>query len=88
MNDPIPLFVDGTKAVKLVDNNPRRRFLNIWSGGSDLYYGTRNIKPTNYGQKVPAGEHGLIEKDTDEVWVIRAASTSGLCEYSEENSNG
>lgn len=88
--DRIQEFVDGDQPVRIAGYNPFRSFINIWAGESALWYGSRNVTSGGIGNKIPAGGMATLdatksEQNKGEVWVIREALTSGLCEFSEEN---
>ena len=78
-------FVDGSRAVKIVESYSKRRIVNLSAVGSDLYYGgDRNVPTdTDSGGIVRAGVQAEI-KTASEIWVKRAANTAGNCEFSEE----
>ncbi|MBL4791262.1 MAG: hypothetical protein JKY60_20195 [Kordiimonadaceae bacterium] len=91
--DPIEEMVDGSRAVKIADYNPFRKFINIWAGDSYLYFGSRNVRASGVGNRIPPNGQATIDAtDSDqnkgEVWVIRVAATSGSCAFTEENANG
>jgi len=88
MPDSIDAFVDGDRAVKIADENPFRKVINIWAGDSDIYYGNRRVRGAGFGQRIPAGGMAEIKDQLAEIWVIRAPLTSGLCSFSEENIDG
>ena len=86
--DSINEFVDGNRAVKIADENPYRKVINIWAGDSDLYYGNRRVEATGFGHRIPAGGMAELTDIKAEIWVKRASLTSGLCSFSEENIDG
>lgn len=80
----------GDRPVKLLDENPRRRVVNIWPGEeSHVWFGgDKNVKPNTIGNRIPAGTSPVEIKSSAEIWVVRAPNTSGLAGYSEEFVDG
>jgi len=87
MNNATDVFADYTRPVKLADARPKRKYINIWAGDTDLWYGNRGVQSGTIGHKVKAGARVEI-KTTSEIWVIRAVNTAGNCSFSEEFNDG
>lgn len=78
------VYVDSRKAVKLVEENPNRRVLNVKALDSDLYYGGNSDVEANLsGFRIRANQTVEI-KSGAEIWVIRANNTAGNCQFQEE----
>lgn len=84
ISDAVDLYVDGTKAVKVVEEDPNRFAVNLFAGIEDLWWGgTKNVKAGTIANKVRAG--GSLEVKTGaEIWVIRAAGAAADFSFSEE----
>ncbi len=78
------LFADGTKAVLVVEADPRRKALNIFAGTEDLWFGgNKGVQGGTIGNRIAAGTSVEI-KTSAEIWVIRLAPAEGQFSYSEE----
>ncbi len=86
LTNPIGVYVDSKRAVKLVDANDRRRILNLYAGKSDITYGgNKDITPNDDGFNLVKPNFNSVEiKSGAEIWVIRKEGDAGNCGYSEE----
>ncbi len=88
LNNAIDVNAHGQRSVKLADADPKRRVINIWAGDTELWYGgNKNVVAGTIGHRIPANGNVEIESAA-EIWVIRAANTSGNCSFSEEFTRG
>lgn len=88
ITNAIDVFVGSDKPLLLSKANANRTIINIWAGDTDLWFGNRSVKGGTIGNKVKAGTKVEISLRGD-IYVIRNASNSGLCSFSEEiNSEG
>lgn len=88
LDSAVPYFVGHKKPVRLSHGNERRLVFNLWAGPFDLFWGNQNVRPSiNGGNRVKAGGNVEIKSNAD-IWVIRNTGEEGLCEFSEEFSNG
>lgn len=83
ITNAVDVYVDYSKSVQLAPANPRRRFVNIWAGTSDLWFGNREVKGGTIGNKIEAGTKVELEY-RGTIWVIRNGADAGMCSFSEE----
>lgn len=76
--------VRNDRAVILVNNNPRRKVLNITAGDFDVWVGQRDVRPDTEQNKIPANTRGVFKNIQSEIWVIADGENTGKISYSEE----
>ena len=76
-------FVGSDEAVKIVSANPRRRFIEIEAGDTDLWWGPETLTGGTVGRRIIAGGRTVVENKA-EIYVIRNNGNSGIASYGEE----
>ena len=76
--------VNGERPVLLVDNNAKRRVLNITAGDFDVWVGQRDVQANTEQNKIPAGTRGVFKNIQSEIWVIASGENTGKISFSEE----